>query len=40
MYPNYVSPVEEELNKLYWNVEPEIRDEVEEVRVKIKFLEF
>jgi len=41
MYPNYVSPVEEELNKLYWNVEPEIREynEVEEARVKIKFLE-
>ena len=41
MYPNYVSPVEEELNKLYWNVDPEIREsnEIEEVRVKITFLE-
>ena len=41
MYPNYISPVEEELNKLYWNVDEEIREtnKVEEARVKIKFLE-
>lgn len=37
MYPGYMTPAEEELNKLYWKIEPEIR--VEEVRVKIKFLE-
>ena len=41
MYPDYISPVEEELNKLYWNVEPEIREyqEIERIRVKVKFLE-
>jgi hypothetical protein len=41
MYPNYISPAEEELNKLYWNVDSEIREgnEVENIRVKIKFLD-
>ena len=41
MYPEYMSPVDEEINKLYWKVEPEIREyqEVERIRVKVKFLE-
>jgi hypothetical protein len=41
MYPGYITPVEEEINMLYWKVEPSIRDyeEIEKIRVKVKFLE-
>ena len=41
MYPGYMTPVEEEINMLYWKIEPEIREyeEVERIRVKVKFLE-
>jgi hypothetical protein len=38
MYPEYLSPVEEEVNKLYWEAVDTV-DEVEEVRVKVKFIE-
>ncbi len=42
MYPGYITPAEEELNKIIWSVDPTIPmyiDEVEKVRVKIKFLD-